>query len=336
MSTSEAEKVKLDTGNRKSISYSQFSTWLKCPYAWKLGYIDKMTKYESTIHTCFGTAIHEAIQTFLLKLFGEGSIAADEVDTIQIFQDVFVKELKGERKVSCKDSEGDYILDVDGNKTYDTVSEPVKYDQEQFDEFVEHGKLILNTITDFANRQKYFPVNKYELVGIEIPINMDVMHNLCFIGYLDIVLKEKKSGKIRIIDLKTASRMWNKYQQNDMGKIYQLLFYKAFYSKQFGIPISKIDVEFLILKRTLLEGVSFPESRIQKVVPPSGKIMVDEAVTELVNFIKSGFTPEGDHNKYGVFRKNPHKGKTRYSNCKYCEFSCKNGGPCDRKEGTCD
>jgi len=328
----EQKKIILDTEGRKRISYSQFSQWFKCPQSWKYAYLDGLSKYENNVHCAFGTAIHESIQDWLTVLFTEGGLAADSFDAVSVFDRVFEKEMKGEKKVSIKDENGDYVLDSEGNKTYETKSEPVEIEEDELKTFVEHGHTIIECVTEYGNRRKHFPTEKYELAGIETPINIPVMNNLAFIGYLDIVLKEKATGKIKIVDLKTATRMWNKYQQADMGKILQLLFYKAFYSKQFGVPVNKIDVEFMILKRTLLEGVSFPENRIQKVIPPAGKVMVDEAVSTLVEFIENCFTDEGNHNKEAVYRKNPHKGKTRYSNCKYCEFSCKNGGPCDRKE----
>lgn len=334
-SESIAEKVKIES-DRKKISYSQFSTWAKCPWSWKLGYMDRLNKYEPSAHTAFGTAIHEPIQTFVHALYTEGSRAADSIDCIGIFERVFNEELKGKNKVKKLDSDGNAILGADGKSEYEDVENPVQITDGEKAEFIEHGHLILNYFTSLENRIKYFPNKKYEVVGIELPINMPVMNNLSFVGYLDIVLRDTSTGKIKIIDLKTSTRMWNKYQQNDMSKIMQLTLYKAFYSKQFGVPLNKIDVEFVVLKRTLLEGVSFPESRLQRVTPPAGKMVVNDSVNLLVEFIENCFTEDGKYNTTGKFRKTPHKGNTRYSNCKFCDFSIKNGGPCDRKEEVID
>jgi hypothetical protein len=295
--------------------------------------MDNLRKFEPNIHCCFGTAIHEAIQTWLDVLFEKGKREADGVDVVAIFKEVLDKELSGENEVSRKDDDGNYILDDNHEKIYDKVYQPITLESGQKEEFTEQGELIINHVTSHAIREKFFSPDKYELLGIETPIDMDIMNNLTFVGFLDIVLREKISGKIKVVDLKTSTRMWNKYQQNDITKINQLLLYKAFYSKQYGVPVAKIDVEFIVLKRTLLENVSFPETRTQRVVPPSGKMMVDDAVGSLVEFVHNGFTPEGAYNKEGKFRKNPHKGKTKYSNCKYCDFSCKKDGPCDRQEG---
>jgi hypothetical protein len=36
-----------------------------CPHRWKLQYKDKIKRFTSSIHTVFGTAIHEVIQHYL-------------------------------------------------------------------------------------------------------------------------------------------------------------------------------------------------------------------------------------------------------------------------------
>jgi hypothetical protein len=59
-------------------------------------------------------------------------------------------------------------------------------------------------------------------------------------------------------------------------------------------------------------------------------MMVDESVSKLVEFIRTGFTPDGEYNVNGNFVKTPHKGKTKYSNCRFCDFAPANGGTCDR------
>ena len=48
------------------ISYSQFAMWDKCPYTWKLNYVDKAETFKGNIYTLFGSAIHETIQAYLV------------------------------------------------------------------------------------------------------------------------------------------------------------------------------------------------------------------------------------------------------------------------------
>ena len=55
-------------------------------------------------------------------------------------------------------------------------------------------------------------------------------------------MRNKISGKITIIDLKTSTRSWTDYQKKNFYKKSQLLMYKQFYSEKFDVPLDKIDV----------------------------------------------------------------------------------------------
>jgi hypothetical protein len=99
--------------------------------------------------------------------------------------------------------------------------------------------------------------------------------------------------------------------------------------------MSDINIEFFIMKRKLYEDVAFPQQRIQRITPPSGKLCISEVEKTFLEFINECFTPEGSFNREHQFLKNPGKGK-KY--CKYCPFGKmidpKTGSPyCDQKEG---
>ena len=53
----------LNYAYQKNISYSQMSIFRGCPHRWKLQYKDKIKRFTSSIHTVFGTAVHEACNT---------------------------------------------------------------------------------------------------------------------------------------------------------------------------------------------------------------------------------------------------------------------------------
>jgi hypothetical protein len=62
---------------QKNISYSQMSIFRGCPHRWKLQYKDKIKRFNSSIHTVFGTAIHETIQTYLGLMYNVSTVVAD-------------------------------------------------------------------------------------------------------------------------------------------------------------------------------------------------------------------------------------------------------------------
>jgi hypothetical protein len=308
----------------KTVSFSQYSKWLKCPHDWKLSYIDKLAPYEASIHTTFGTAIHEALQEYLKVLYTVGATEADAVDTLGIFKKSYEEGLK-DLKIAT---------DAQLTLTEDELDELGLITPTVVQEFEKDGTVILDHVLNYTVRNKHFPSKKYELVGIELPLEIPLRGGtILYKGFLDIVLRDNATKKILILDFKTSTNGWNKYQKVDRTKTDQLLLYKRFYNQMFKIPMSDIEVEFFVMKRKLFEDVGYPQQRIQRISPPDGKLSMKEVESSFIDFINNGFTKEGDYNKDAVFLKNPGKAK---KNCKYCIFKTlrdANGNlHCDGKE----
>lgn len=288
---------------KKRVSYSQYAKWFKCPNAWKLDYLDNLRVYEGSINTCFGTAIHDALQLYLETLYTKGHELADELNLFNIFKVSFDRELSGDEK-----------------------NKPVKHTTDEYTEFCFDAEDVIKSFLSSSNRLKNFPSKKYEFVGSELPLEMDIRNNVQFVAFLDLVLKDKETGRYKILDFKTSSSGWNSYMKEDESKYSQLLLYKAFYSKRFDVPLDNIDVEFFILKRKLYEDVGFPQSRIQKFVPTNTKPAINKSVSGFITFLNECFTPDGEYKVDGQFPKVPGKAK---KNCKYCVHKKVN---CDAKE----
>ena len=288
--TLEAETV---TTKRKSktVSYSQYAMWLKCPFQWKLSYVDYLAPYEATLNTAFGDGIHHALQIFLAALYNQGATAADSLDTIALFTTAFDESLKNVKNPKPEEVEG----------------------------FRADARVILDHVTSPAIRMKHFPSKMYEVLGIELPLEIPIRGGaITYKGYLDIVFRDKITKKILILDFKTSTFGWNKWQKTDRTKIDQLLLYKRFYNQLYKIPMTDIDIEFFILKRKLYENVAFPQQRIQRVGPPDGKMSIRAVEQSFLEFINDCFDPHGEPPKDHHFIKNPGKAK---KNCKYCIFS---------------
>jgi hypothetical protein len=110
---------------------------------------------------------------------------------------------------------------------------------------------------------------------------------------MDVVLHNKVTGRVKIIDIKTATMGWNKYQKADKNKTNQLLLYKQFFSKERDIPMDKIDVEYFILKRRLYENMDFPQKRIQVFTPASGTPSVNRVMKRLQEFMDECYDDDG-------------------------------------------
>ena len=280
-------------GQVKNISYSQYSIWAQCPYRWKTAYIDEKRKYSESIHTLFGSSMHEVIQAFLTVMYYDTAKLAEQLP----LEDMLRTRMKRNFEDALKEN---------GGVEFCTERDMV--------EFYMQGVEILTFLR--KRRAQYFSKKGYELIGIEVPLDYDMPNNIKFVGYLDVVIKDTVRDVIKIYDIKTSTMGWNKYMKADKLKSDQLLLYKQFYAKQYDHPIDKIEVEFFIVKRKLWKNTDYPQKRVQKFVPANGKPSINQVVKRLDEFMTECFTTDGEHNTEHIYSKQASK-----KNCRFCDFN---------------
>ena len=276
----------------KKISYSQYNQWVTCPHKWKLNYIDELRQFTDSIHTMFGTSMHEVLQTYLTVMYNDTAKMADALP--------LDKMLLHRMKTNYTD-----IMQRNGGEVF--------CEQDDMEEFYQHGLNILDWFK--KKRGMYFSKRGYELVGVEVPIKYDISEGIKFIGYMDVVIYDTVRDKYKIIDIKTSTMGWNKWAKADKNKTDQLLLYKQFYGAQNDIPLDKIEVEYFIVKRKLYTKVDFPQRRVQTFSPANGKPSINKVMNNLNQFIDESFIG-GEYNMEHIYRKNPSK-----KNCRFCEFN---------------
>jgi len=272
------------------VSHSQFTSYNECNLKWKLRYIDKLGTFTGNIHTLFGTAMHTVIQEYLTKMYYKSIKEADNLDMESRLKEEMMKEFT----------------------TIKNNQETLPCTQDEMIEFYQDGLAILDHFR--KHRGKYFMKKNYELVGIELPITMELQKNVELKSYLDVVIRNKISGKITIIDLKTSTRSWTDFHKKNFYKKAQLLLYKQFYSEKFNVPLDKITVEFLILKRKIAKQSDFPISRLQRFEPANGKPSVNKTMKAFTEFREAIYDEEGIHKTNREYSAKPG------SACKFCEF----------------
>ena len=276
------------------VSYSQYGMYSTCQQQYKLKYVDKLGESSANIHTIFGSAMHETIQHFLDVMYNVTKKQALTLNHEGMLYDSLVEHFTNEKEKM----EGRFPCT-----------------KEELDEFFEDGKLILEYFT--KKLDKLYSKSGFELVAIEQMLNAEVKPGVNFVGFIDVLLKDKTTQEYIIIDLKTSTRGWNKYQKNDKVKTSQMLLYKKFYSEKYDIPLDKIKVEYQILKRKLWEAADFPVPRISKFVPANGKPSVNRAWDGFLGFVNNVFGENGE-----VIQTDfpTNKGK----HCDWCEFKERN------------
>jgi len=283
------------------VSFSQYSMWSSCPQQYKLNYIDKLGESSGNVHTIFGSAMHETIQHYLSVMYGVSKKQADEINLDKLL-------LERMRENYTKEK--------------DLLSEGIPCEQIELEEFYGDGRRILTWFKKYCS--KFYSKSGYELVGIEIPLNAKIKEGVHFIGFIDIVMRDLAENTIIIVDLKTSTQGWNQYQKADELKNSQILLYKKYYSELFNIPLTKIKVEYQIMRRKLPEDSAFPIPYISKHVPSSGTPTVTKVYDKFVEFIDTVFDDTGNFRDI-PYPKVPGNNK---KNCKWCQFL---GKHCDGK-----
>jgi len=275
--------------------------WSSCPQQYKLAYIDGLSQSTSNIHSVFGTAMHETLQHYLDKCLRISKSQADKMIDLK----EYLKERM--RETYIKDSAG-------GTLNVCTKEEMV--------EFLEDGNVLLDWFQKSKNFNKFFSLKHDELVAIEQPINTKIAEGVNFMGFIDLIVKDTFTGKYRIIDFKTSTAGWSKYQKADAVKNSQILLYKKFYAELIGISEDMIDVEFIILKRKVAVREDIPTHRMSKHIPANGKPSINKAWTGFKGFVESVFDETGTYRLNVNYHKKPSK------LCGWCEFY---GTHCDGK-----
>jgi hypothetical protein len=285
-------KREIDWSTQKLISYSQLSMYTECPKKWSLQYKEGQKQFNSTIHTVFGSALHEVIQQYLTVMYEQSGAVADRINTSELFQEKLSEEYKKQ-----------YIAN---KKQHFSTPQELR-------EFYDDG---IEIIRDFSkNKGKHFSKRGWFLVGCEIPISLTPnikLPNVLYQGYLDIVMYHEPTNTIKIYDIKTSTGGWYDKQKKDELKQFQLILYKKYFSEQYNFPIDNIKIEFFIVKRKMPLDPEYPVKRIQTFSPPSGKVKINKSTQCMDKFITEAFDSNG-------FKKVDLQPKEN-DNCKWCVF----------------
>lgn len=274
---------------QNTVSYSQYSTYLKCNWQWYQKYAKDLDPETPSIFKIFGTSIHETIQHYLDLIYNKSIVESEELDLVEYFNDRF---------------RFNYSDEFDRYKKH--FSSPI-----EMKEFFEDGCNILNFLK--TNRRKYFTTKNIKLLGVEIPLLYKLNSYTYYKGYVDFVLYDEIEDRVTIYDIKTSTRGWSDKDKKDEIKISQMILYKEFFAKQYGIDVEKIDVEYIIVKRKIYEKSEYNISRIQQFIPASGKIKRKKLMDNFNLFLKEAFDINGKIVDK-EWEKNP-------KSCKYCPFN---------------
>ena len=286
-------KVEQDYEENTHISYSKLVHYATCPRQWEAIHLTEEFPVQPSIHMTFGTAIHETIQSWLEVLYHFKVKDADAMELDVMLYNSMIQAYIEDRKRNG---------DVDFS------------DEDELQKFFLDGKHILEYLK--KKRRTYFTTKGVYLAGIETVLYRELRPKVYFKGKIDLVFYDERVDRWLIVDIKTSTKGWNKYQKSDDHKKAQVLLYKHYFSEQFNIPLDKIDVLYFIVKRHIPVDAEFAimQRRVQEFKPPAGPRKMKQAIQLLNNFVEQTVGQDGKYisKKYST--------TPSIDACKFCEL----------------
>jgi len=267
-------KVEQNYEDNLHISYSKLVHYATCPRQWQALHLTNEFPILPSIHMTFGTAIHETIQEYLNVMYNVSITVADQIRLEDNFKANFINEYQ---------------------KQYNSNNNQHFSSAKEMQTFYLDGKHILDYIK--KKRRAYFTTKGVYLAGIETVLYRELRPKVYFKGKVDLVFYDERIDRWTIVDIKTSTKGWDKYQKADNNKKAQVLLYKHYFSEQFNIPSDKIDVLYFIVKRQVPKDAEFAsmQKRVQQFSPPAGPIKMKQATNLLSKFISETIGEDGKY-----------------------------------------
>ena len=267
-------KIKQQPSKNLHISYSSLSTYNKCPKLWELQYLRNEVPFTQNIYTCFGTAMHETIQEWLTVMYHDKVKAANDINLHKLLYANMAKAYKTGRAMM----QGQHFSSAD-----------------EMTQFWLDGKHILDFLS--KKRAGYFSTKNMMLAGVETLLYQEIKPGVVFKGLVDLVFYHPNSDTWTIMDIKTSTRGWSPEYKKNPNLTAQVILYKEYFSKQFGIDKDKIDVEFFIVKRRVPAEAEFAsmQRRVQEFRPNAGPRKTKQVLDSMNKFISEAIDENGQY-----------------------------------------
>lgn len=256
------------------ISFSEFSKYQSCGHRHLIEKYLKLVEEETSIHLIFGNSIHKAIELGIKDKY-------DVEKRVLTFREDFTRNMQNNLRES--------------------------QEYQELNNYLEQGENIIRSLST----EKI--LDKYDVVGVELPLYEKLYNNFHFKGFIDLILKDKKNERYLIIDWKTSGESWDiSKKKKDITFMAQMRLYKYFFARKNNISFEEIDCKYIVLNR--LKSKKCPElgfGEIQPVEIFSDSNDIEGSLTEVAQTIQK------IHIK-NHFPKAKFNSKT--SNCFFCPY----------------
>ena len=256
------------------ISFSEFSKYQSCGHRHLIEKYLKLAEEETSIHLIFGNSIHKAIELGIKDNY-------DVEKRVLTFREDFTRNMQNNLRES--------------------------QEYQELNNYLDQGENIIRSLST----EKI--LDKYEVIGVELPLYEKLYNNFHFKGFIDLILKDKKNDRFLIIDWKTSGESWDvSKKKKDITFMAQMRLYKFFFARKNNLSFDEIDCKYIVLNR--LKSKKCPDlgfGEIQPVEIFSDSADIESSLTEVAQTIQK------IHIK-NEFLKAKFNNKT--SNCFFCPY----------------
>lgn len=198
---------------REHVSFSEIYLFYKCPFKHHTNY-NLGERDASNFYAMFGTSLHEAIE--------EKWKNGNELAWIKMGKRIHLAA-----RLFSEDEGATYM----GMSPSQWVSAGLRIYKDFFPWFEEN-----------------FP--DCELYDMELELKRPLEgFDRHFLGFIDLIVYNKKEDIYHVIDLKTTKWGWGKWQLSDTQKLYQVILYKHFFCEMKNIDPKKVQCHYVLLLR---------------------------------------------------------------------------------------
>lgn len=264
-----------------TVSFSEISTWLQCPYRHMLSYVKRINTFEENVHSSFGDIAHDFSESFIMTRHVD-----DEKRRLEPISQDEIKNMLQERWK--KFGFGDPANWINPN------------DEKEIINWIDIMERVSKDIgpfmdTTFGQDWRCVDAESKLFEGID-------GFSPRFKGYIDgvLVTLDKKGKEIYwLIDWK-FTYFWSADKKSDIETTLQLILYKYFWSKKYGIDPKQVRCAFILAKKKAKPGKTF-----ELVTTSVGPKTFEKGTKILRNMLSSI--------RRGLFIK-------KRWNCQYCPF----------------
>lgn len=262
-----------------TISFSEISTWINCPFQHMLAYVKRISTYEENPHNKFGDIAHIFASDFLKARHVDENCRVP-LKTSNVYHKMIDDEWKkhnfGDPKASPENAPINWHVILDN-----VMADIGPYMDKTFPnwECLDAEHKMFETIEGYPPKFK---------------------------GYIDGVitcLDKKGKRQVWLIDWK-FTKFWSVDKKRDFNTQLQLILYKHFWSKKFNIPFKEIRCAFILAKKTSKPGKIF-----ERVIVSVGPITHEKGMKVIKNMlgaVSRGFNPKKRNCMFCPFKETTH------------------------------